>query len=70
MDPLWLDRFFPDHYDASDIQQIDSSGRGFDPDPDDGCPRAERDTFVVGYDQMSDAGHSMSFRIAPPGRRG
>ena len=69
--PLWLNRFFPDHSDAAAEQEFDSSGPRSDIDLiDEGYTGAERDFLVVGYAEMASVGHSLSFQISPPQSHG
>jgi len=47
VNPLWLDRFLPDVFDDSEVED----------------PPAHRDTIVVDYGEMTREGHSLSFPV-------
>ncbi len=64
---LWLDRFFPDHYDALAEREAAHSDCKFDLNHiDEKDSSAQRDTLVVEYHQMAHVGHHLSFKIRPP----
>jgi hypothetical protein len=64
--PLWLDRFFPEYYDASSDEELDDPWSSIDSGPGDAFSPGERDTFIVGYSTMVSKGHKLSFKITPP----
>ena len=68
VNPLWLDRFFPDHFYPSGGKERDRGELGPDEDEDHPAVGSQRHTVVVGYAELSTKAYALSLRIALPGR--
>lgn len=64
--PLWLNRFFPDYYDASFDEEPHHPWSSIDSGPGDASGSDGRDTFLVAYSTVVSKGHTLSFKITSP----